>query len=80
MDSDVERIVDKIYDDVYENIIEWKMNNAVRRHDATMVDYRYHTVSTMEYSEALTDAIAEELAGRIVNENELHEVTYLEEY
>lgn len=80
MDSDVERIVDKIYDDVYENILEWKEDHAVNRHDATLVDHSYHTLGTMKYAETLTDAIAEELANRIINEKELNEITYLEEY
>lgn len=80
IDSEVERIVDKIYEDVYDNIIEWKEDNAVNRYSATLVDYRYHSTGTMKYAEVLTDTIAEELANRIINENELYETTYLEEY
>ena len=80
IDSDVESIVDMIYSDVYEMIIEWKADNAVKRHDATQVDHSYHTVGVMKYAEVITDAIAEELADRIINEKELNEITYLEEY
>ena len=80
MDSEVERVVDKIYDDVYEKILEWKEDNAVNRYSATLVDYRYHATGTMKYAEAFTDAIAEELANRIIDDGELNETTYWEEY
>ena len=80
IDSDVERIVDKIYDDVCEMILEWKVDHAVKRHGATQVDNSYHTVGAMKYAEVITDAIAEELASRIIGDDELNEITYLEEY
>ena len=79
IDSDVERIVDMIYSDVCEMILEWKEDHAVKRYGATQVDYRYHTVGAMKYAETLTDAIAEELASRIIDDDELNEITYLEE-
>lgn len=79
MDSDVERIVDMIYSDVYEMIIEWKADNAVKRHGATQVDHDYHRIGTMKYAEVITDAIAEELASRIIDDDELNGIVYLEE-
>ena len=79
IDSDVERIVDMIYDEVRDMILEWKADNAVKRHGATMVDQRYHTAGTMKYAETLTDAITEELVSRIIIDGELNETTYLEE-
>lgn len=79
IDSEVERMVDMIYSDVCEMILDWKVDNAIKRYGATMVDQRYHTVGTMKYAETLTDAITEELADRIINEKELNEITYLEE-
>lgn len=80
IDSDVERIVDKIYDDVQGIILDWKEDHAVKRYGATPVDYSYHRIGTIKYAEALTDAITEELASRIIDDGELNETTYLEEY
>ena len=79
IDSDVERAVDKIYSDVCEMILDWKADNAVKRHGATQVDNSYHTVGTMKYGESIIEAITEELLGRIIIDGELNETTYLEE-
>ena len=79
IDSDVERAVDMIYSDVCEMILDWKSDHAVKRYGATQVDNSYHTVGTMKYAEVITDAIAEELASRIIDDDELNEITYLEE-
>ena len=80
MDSDVERIVDKIYDDVQEIVLDWKDDHAIKRHGSTEVDYSYHRVGTMKYGESIIEAITEELLGRIIIDGELNETTYLEEY
>ena len=80
IDSDVERMIDKIYDDLQEMILEWKADNAVKRHGATPVDYSYHRAGTMKYGESIVEAITEELLGRIIIDGELNETTYLEEY
>lgn len=79
IDSEVERMTDMIYDDLQDMILEWKTDHAVKRHGATQVDYDYHRIGTMKYAETLTDAIAEELAERVINEKELNDITYLEE-
>ena len=80
MDSDVERAVDKIYDDLQDMILEWKTDHAVKRRGATPDDYSDHRAGTMKYAEVITDAITEELLGRIIVDGELNETTYLEEY
>ena len=79
IDSDVERAVDKIYDDLQEMILEWKSDNAIRSYGSTPDDYSDHRIGTMRYAETLTDAITEELASRIIDDDELNEITYLEE-
>ena len=79
IDSDVERAVDKIYSDVCEMILDWKADNAVKRHGATQVDNSYHTVGAMKYAEVITDAIAEELVSRIIDDDELNETIFMEE-
>ena len=80
IDSEVERAVDKIYDDIQDMILEWKSDNAIKKHGATPVDYSYHRAGTMKYGESIVEAIAEELLGRIIIDGELNETTYLEEY
>lgn len=73
-------MTDKIYDDLQEMILEWKTDHAVKRHGATPVDYSYHRAGTMKYGESIIEAITEELASRIIDDDELNEITYLEEY
>ena len=79
-DSEVERLVDMIYSDVCEMILDWKVDNAIKRCGSTQVDYSYHRAGAMKYGESIVEAITEELLGRIIIDGELNETTFLEEY
>ena len=79
IDSEVERIVDMIYSDVYEMILEWKSDNAIKSHGSTPDDYSDHRIGAMKYGESIVDAITEELASRIIDDDELNGIIYLEE-
>lgn len=80
IDSDVERMIDKIYDDLQEMILEWKTDNAIKSYGSTPDDYSDHRIGAMKYGESIVEAITEELLGRIIVDGELNETTYLEEY
>ena len=79
IDSEVERMIDKIYDDIQEMILEWKTDNAIRSYGSTPDDYSDHRIGAMRYGESIVEAITEELLGRIIVDGELNETTYLEE-
>ena len=80
IDSEVERMIDKIYDDIQEMILDWKSDNAIKSYGSTPDDYSDHRIGAMKYGESIIEAIAEELLGRIIVDGELNETTYLEEY